>query len=145
GPLRLELMGAQPRAAAPGAREVGEDGAAQLKSNSGRYVARAKLHGRAGNTGATKNASNAGVLVCRCGFQPSRVAQLSTTSAPHLAFHSFRVLWLPPLVSITSPLCGFLYCLTLRARLVTAGLLARAVLPALASGASRAMMSRRDF
>ena len=68
-------------------------------------------------------------------------------AAPHLAFHSFRVLWLPPLVSITSPVFGFLYCLTLRARLPLAGLAApRAALPALAlSGSSRAVISRRDF
>ena len=35
-------------------------------------------------------------------------SQLSTISAPYLVFYSSSVLWLPPLVSTTSPTCGFL-------------------------------------
>lgn len=34
--------------------------------------------------------------------------QLSTSSAPYWLFQSFRVLWLPPFVSTSSPEWGFL-------------------------------------
>src|SRR5690606_35599420 len=51
--------------------------------------------------------------------QPRIVAQLSTFSAPYCSFQAFNVLWLPPLVSMMSPVFGFLYCFTLRARLTT--------------------------
>jgi hypothetical protein len=40
--------------------------------------------------------------------RPNQETQDSTVSEPCSAFHSFRVLWLPPLVSTTSPVCGFL-------------------------------------
>ena len=34
-------------------------------------------------------------------------SQDSTVSAPYCSFHCLRPLWLPPLVSMVSPLCGF--------------------------------------
>src|SRR5690606_27939818 len=81
------------------------------------------------------------------GNQPSTLAQPSTSSAPHLAFHSFRVLWLPPLVSMTSLVCGLRYCLTLRARLAAGALrpAPRLVRCCAEAGSRMAMMSSSDL
>ncbi len=42
------------------------------------------------------------------------LSQLSTSLEPCFIFHSFSVLWLPPLVSTTSPVWGFLYVFSSR-------------------------------
>lgn len=52
-----------------------------------------------------RQGAHSGPLITRKSYHAN---QLSTSSPPCWAFHSFSVLWLPPLVSTISPECGFL-------------------------------------
>lgn len=43
-----------------------------------------------------------------CDYCLVPVSQVSTISGPYSSFHAFSVFWLPPRVSTTSPVLGFL-------------------------------------
>ncbi|MHC8408004.1 type 2 periplasmic-binding domain-containing protein [Pseudomonas sp. TMB3-21] len=64
------------------------------------------IHKRSAPIGAIKKGPSRGPVFSSAASY--LVSQDSTVAEPCSAFHSFRVLWLPPLVSTTSPVLGCL-------------------------------------